>query len=371
VSFKGRLFAAGGLDDPPRGPVPAIGALWTSTDGRRWQQVQPSPFGDAYGVRLTATGSAIYAIAAGGEGSSPELSRVWRSTDGSAWELVTAVAPAGIGPFVGAPTGLVAVGSELAPHCSSGLDCIRTAIWSSPDGAKWTQATGGPTTFPAGFMTGVVRTRSGLVAVGSQRLGPLDRATRVWTSRGGAQWDAAPSPALSKAKATSYALAADDRTALLAGVVPSRTKLPPTTTTTRAPATVQNADGSVSSTITLCGTINGTPAVWTRRGSTDWTRAKVSGMGPAVPLMMVAAGRHWVGVAVAGDCSSSRPVLLTSPDARVWNRQVAAAPPSAAPAAHRQPTALAPTSSGAIAFVSSFPDSASPEVWIWTPPTRS
>jgi hypothetical protein len=365
VEFRGQLVAAGTVPATEHRLFPSTGALWTSADGRRWQRVLQAPFGDAFSVRLASTRSAIYAIAAGHEGDSPEPSRVWRSTDEQTWQLLTARAPSGLGEVVAGSSGLVAVGSELAPACDSGIDCLRTAIWSSPDGATWTRVPGDASTFPAGFVTGVVRTRDGYVAVGNERKGMLDSVTRVWTSRRGEQWNSAPSPALTRVRADPSALAANDRTALLVGIVPSRAPAAPTTTTTNAPQVA--SDGST--TVTLCATINGVPAVWTRSGTTDWRRASVTGMDSGVATIVVSSHGNWVGAAVAGDCSSSRPVLLTSSDGRRWSARVAEPAAGATVSAHRDVSALAPTPSGAIAFVGGFADpAASPDVWLWTAP---
>jgi hypothetical protein len=366
VTFRGKLVALGVVPDTGNGPIPVVGALWTATDGRRWRRVLPVPFGDSSGFQLVLLRSALYAVAAGEIGNQPSPSRVWRSTDGRTWRLLTASGPAGLSVVVAGPDGLVAVGSESASDCTVGPTCIRTTIWTSPDGVTWTRVARDAAARTQGFATGLVRTRDGLIAIGEKFEELPGTSPWVSTSRTGARWDGRSSPALTKAEAHVSGVAAGGRETLLLGSVPSHVTLPSTTTTTSPP--VVSPDGK-STSVVVCGSLGGLPAVWTRTGNADWKRGSVSGMGSASVTKVVASHGAWVGAAVEGDCSSSHTVFVTSTDARRWHRQVAEPATGTPPTRYRNPSALAPTASGAIAFITPFVDPTErPEVWLWTAP---
>jgi hypothetical protein len=368
VSFHGTLVAVGVVPDPGHVPIPVAGAVWTSTDGRRWQRVLPVPFGDSFRFQLVSFRSALYAVAAGEIGNQPSPSRVWRSTDGRTWRPLTATGPADLSAVVDGPNGLVAVGSEPASDCSVGPSCIRIAIWTSRDGAAWTRVTRDAAARAQGLATDVVRTPDGLVAVGEKYEQLPGAFPGVWESRTGARWSGRPSPELTRDEGHISGIAAGGRETLLLGSVPSHETLPATTTTTVAPRVSADANSTIH---VVCESGSIVPALWTRTGTADWKRADVAGMGPGAATKMVFSHGTWVGAVVDGDCGSSRTAFVTSTDARRWHRQVAEPAPADQPSTSRIPSALTPTPSGAIAFLSGFIDpTASPDIWIWTAPTR-
>ena len=192
VPFHGQLFAAGWVTTFQRDNP---NALWRSSDGHRWERIEPTPFGATTVEQLVATpaGLLTFGQASSHDGRGP--TSIWRSTDGLSWQLVTSSAPWGFRMIVAAPAGLVAAGVDDASGCGSPpLSCTSTAIWSSRDGSTWTKAEGGASVFPRGSVVGVVRAGRGLVAVGFRQDGVTKHttATIVWTSPDGATWRRRP-----------------------------------------------------------------------------------------------------------------------------------------------------------------------------------
>ncbi len=143
-------------------------ALWTSSDGTRWQSTA-LPEGVDNG-RLVALGDHLYLQESRGRGDPQEVRiRTWRTDDGQGWRrqgLFEWHLPKSVGdewrivtPFlVAAPDRLVMFG-EVVPCCGTGgsvplgskYASIMTAvyperiplrglvIWTSPDGERWTR----------------------------------------------------------------------------------------------------------------------------------------------------------------------------------------------------------------------------------------
>jgi hypothetical protein len=162
TAWKGG-FAALESDDED-----VLSALWTSPDGTTWVGA-PLPNGVENG-RLVALADHLYLQEFRGRGDSQELRiRTWRTADGRDWQRQglfewSLPAPAGdewriISRFVvAAPDRLVMFG-EVEPCCGSGgslpigtrfasilavasserVPLGGVVIWTSPDGAEWTQ----------------------------------------------------------------------------------------------------------------------------------------------------------------------------------------------------------------------------------------
>ena len=73
--------------------------------------------------------------------------------------------------------GLVAVGSDVG----------RAAVWTSPDGIRWTRVPHDEAVFGGAAMNGVALGGPGLVAVG-----PAQNTAAVWTSPDGIAWSRVP-----------------------------------------------------------------------------------------------------------------------------------------------------------------------------------
>jgi len=191
VTWEDGFVAVGG----DGGGVGRNAAVWISVDGLEWSRID-DPGG------LEADGwQTMKAVVAGGPGlaavgtSAPGLHRddaaVWTSVAGLSWVRV----PDDSGIFTGAGDhqmadvvaggpGFVAVG--LVGSMDDGV----AAVWTSEDGLVWSRVAHDDEVFGGDgwqFITGVVLSPSGFVAVGGDGSGDdLDAA--VWTSPDGLVW---------------------------------------------------------------------------------------------------------------------------------------------------------------------------------------
>jgi len=121
-------------------------AIWTSSDGRRWEEAELE--GTASGrlgpIAVTSSGELI---ATGCEspddpdgpqsGSGVCFSRLWRSTDGTTWQP-DPIAPIAIDDLVAVPGGLLAIGSDPTEAAGPEQWLGAGALWWSADGDEWT-----------------------------------------------------------------------------------------------------------------------------------------------------------------------------------------------------------------------------------------
>ncbi|HET9084422.1 MAG TPA: hypothetical protein VFN41_08445 [Candidatus Limnocylindrales bacterium] len=189
----GRLVAVGGPTYPAGVDEGMLyGTIWTSTDGLDWTAIELDPVLEVGAGRPTSGPDAGFMDVAYGPGGFVVLGHemtdqgirvgIWRSTTGSTWERVDvphAVFAGGRPVAVGAGgPGYVMVGAWVDRDAPS-KDAAppRAAVWTSPDGRRWTRvrdqngfAVGGyidtGETPDAGGMLGVTATTTGLVAVG-------------------------------------------------------------------------------------------------------------------------------------------------------------------------------------------------------------
>jgi hypothetical protein len=170
------------------------GSLFSSTDGRTWQQQPQLPGGSVDQVTVGPQG-----LLATGSVNAEGVVAIWHSGDGLAWTRTPdAVSLHGrdgaflaIAGIVPAGAGWLAVGAERVNCVPHACGLVRAVAWTSPDGLAWTRSPD-----EAGLrhaaMTGVVRTASGFVAVGAAAADP-SRADSliqpaVWTSPDGRAW---------------------------------------------------------------------------------------------------------------------------------------------------------------------------------------
>lgn len=178
-----------------------VAAVWTSQDGLAWTRVGHSEEvlgGDGWQFMTSVTLSDFGLVAVGGDGSGGDLvAAVWTSPDGLVWSQVvdTGGALAGSGDQVMASVtvggpGLVAVGREKP---GSDFDSV---VWVSPDGASWTRIDNGDVFGgPGDQVVGqVVEVSGGLIAVGYERID--DRDAQVWESTDGLVWAKSTDPGL-------------------------------------------------------------------------------------------------------------------------------------------------------------------------------
>ena len=160
----------------------AIGthALWTSIDGRTWNQAvdgygPPHSFED-----VVVFSDRIVAVGVDSPDDLPARAAAWHSQDGVTWQQATMV-----DATIGEASSLVTVtiiNESLVALSAPDADGLIT-IWTSPDGLTWTAA---PATRPEfGMMStepDLITTTHGLVAVGFGGFGEAGTPIWIWRS---------------------------------------------------------------------------------------------------------------------------------------------------------------------------------------------
>jgi hypothetical protein len=160
----------------------AIGthALWTSSDGRTWNQAvdgygPPHSFED-----VVVFSNRIVAVGANSPDDLPARAAAWHSEDGVTWQQATMV-----DATIGEASSLVTVAiinESLVALSVPDADGLIT-IWTSSDGLTWTAATATQPEF--GMMStqpDLIATTHGLVAVGFGGFGETGTPLWVWRS---------------------------------------------------------------------------------------------------------------------------------------------------------------------------------------------
>jgi hypothetical protein len=182
---NGAVVGWGRVATPGRNQFNDMGAVFVSSDGRRWRAialddgVPPADTSEPNGVAIGPLGM----LAFGGVCCGIEERALWRSADGLNWTRV----PLGAGfnqrvgtmlRVVGLKTGWVAVGSQGD----------QAVIWTSLDGSDWQPVDPAVAGLGKGSVSDVALTADGLVAVGTvdDAAGTHDGA--IWISKDGVQW---------------------------------------------------------------------------------------------------------------------------------------------------------------------------------------
>ena len=193
--FEGGFVAVGQVTTDSTGK-PAVAAVWTSTDGRRWQRVRHDValFGnDGYHSLTRVTAGPRGLVAVGLEYRTDGLDAlVLFSRDGRSWHrggdpaLFRGDAHRVAYGVCAGPFGYVAVGYEEA---SSGADAVA---WHSADGLSWRRAEGHALGGPRDqVMTSCAAGDHGVLAGGSDDAGG-DADGALWRSLDGVRWDRVP-----------------------------------------------------------------------------------------------------------------------------------------------------------------------------------
>jgi len=175
--------------------------VWLSADGVEWERAWSGDEFDGAGAALGTGFSSITSNPDGllvGVGMATNsqggfVAAVWTSTDGRTWERIDPDSPAfashtdsdvAMHDVAWGPGGLVAVGTDGGTN---------VAIWHSPDGLTWTRADTADQPFEhIGTLGSVDALGTGWVAVGPHRFAEMTGDTvMLWTSTDGLTWDRA------------------------------------------------------------------------------------------------------------------------------------------------------------------------------------
>jgi hypothetical protein len=190
---SGLLALAYPYGDTCGGPS-TLQAVWTSTDGARWERVS-LPKGMASGqVRTVAGGAAGYI--AFGSAADTTRAALWTSLDGRTWQSrPLPTVSSGTLVLDGATSfdgGFVVAGAVLGEEGCGGAAHIRAAAWWSADGAAWTRAKlPGSLTDPDARLAVLPLTGSALLAI---QVSPDGETRLAWTSDDGRTWTATNAP---------------------------------------------------------------------------------------------------------------------------------------------------------------------------------
>lgn len=201
VVHANRLFLIGGLDDEST-PEYVRNDVWSSTDGREWQQVcaaAPWP-GRSDFAALSFHGDLIVM---GGHGANGRLNDVWASLDGATWRCLAEAAPwpprSEFGATVHEGKLLVAGGLYFRDDLrhsfnKNGIYSSLPDVWASVDGASWVCVN---ERAPFGGRYGSELLSMGdhvFLMPGNEGADRPDVSTTLWASDDGAEWRALASP---------------------------------------------------------------------------------------------------------------------------------------------------------------------------------
>jgi hypothetical protein len=197
-SINGRLVITGG----ETATASYVNDVWSSADGAHWtQSTGVSPF-----VGRTYAGSAVYngrLFIAGGEYAAAQVSTppngpglilfntddIWSTADATSWTQMTPFAPVFAGSY-----NVQQLNGKLWILGGNDGSKSRNEVWSTPDGAHWSQsATTG--IFPSRFSPGTVSFNNRLWVVGGSSDDGTKDLTDVWSSADGSAWTNATSTA--------------------------------------------------------------------------------------------------------------------------------------------------------------------------------
>ncbi len=192
VAFQDRMWLMGGWYNGRLDGHSATNQVWSSTDGKQWEQHQAS--GNRWSPRLAA-GAAVFRnrmwVAGGTEnyyfGDESSLRNdVWSSADGNAWTRETERSdwsPRAYHQLVEHDDRLwVLGGGNYVPEHFALND-----VWSSADGRIWRQETAAAP-WPPRLWFSAVSWRGHLWVVGGWSGSPSVNHGDVWYSRDGREW---------------------------------------------------------------------------------------------------------------------------------------------------------------------------------------
>jgi hypothetical protein len=208
LAFNNKLWLLGGWNSSSAVfPLTTTNEVWNSSDGVNWRQVKPNTFGTAafnqnadWAGRHMA-GWVVFKnkiwIVGGDSNQCQYEPDIWNSGDGVTWNLVTAAAPWGnrvlfytvvFNNKIWVMGGQTLVLSDCANYPQP--ETFYNDIWSSPDGASWTQVMpDGAIWSPRGVICGAVVFNGRMWVIGGGTYGtPQHLYNDVWSSTDGVHW---------------------------------------------------------------------------------------------------------------------------------------------------------------------------------------
>lgn len=164
--------------------------VWFSENGTTWTQMPKAPFGQRAYHAMWAMGECIFV--AGGQTFTKFLNDVWKSCDGAlTWQSLGNApwaARAGLAFAVHRDQIIVGGGCHPGPGLPPNNRAFYNDVWSSPDGANWTQLTANAS-WSARSGPRIVSFKDKLLLVAGERgFTPDVQLGDVWSSDDGGAW---------------------------------------------------------------------------------------------------------------------------------------------------------------------------------------
>ena len=189
VAFKNALWVVGGTRYADGA---MLSDIWTSTDGKAWTQVTQSAWGTGfYGFAATAFNDRLWVL--GGNGLTGAYNEVWSSSDGVTWTHTAAPWPGRINSELVAFSGRIWMIGGISPGSVAVVTSIFGDVWSSSDGANWTQETAAAEFGGRSNHRVVTDGQKLLLIAGADVNGVVQRD--VWSSTNGRNWTPIAYPA--------------------------------------------------------------------------------------------------------------------------------------------------------------------------------
>jgi hypothetical protein len=188
----GLLAVINVIDESADGAFPH---LWSSTDGRSWQELSSPSWQAAWstGRRLLDVVSGPNGLVAVGSSSSGAVA-LFSADDGRNWQATTLPGTAvEARSVVVTSAGFLAVGAVGGKWNATMQEVLggSRAAWTSPDGRSWQTSEIEPAADADGLtFTGVYAAADGLLALASETSGSVPgRRPQFWASENGRRWE--------------------------------------------------------------------------------------------------------------------------------------------------------------------------------------
>jgi hypothetical protein len=204
VAYAGKMWILGGWSDNPAGGPGHVGYndVWNSTDGLTWTRVRPNTPGDPkVWEGRHCGGYLVFDDKMWIVGGDPLLKHyqgdVWSSTDGANWTQATANAPWGqrhLEVTTVHDGKLWVMGGQTFPQLVKGIpEAFYNDVWNSTDGANWTLVTAHAAWSPRGMIQGSVEFNGRMWLLGGGTYDTPGHPKRlfyneVWSSTDGLDW---------------------------------------------------------------------------------------------------------------------------------------------------------------------------------------